>query len=94
MGTPDSSLLIEQGALLRYLSALQNRISQMVQDHAQQLAHGRQQLMRQSVRLMLTRTQAAWGLTAPAQVAVTQRFDQPTLFAALVVSQAEALARS
>ncbi|GAB4090503.1 hypothetical protein [Hydrogenophaga soli] len=53
---------LEHLLLIRRLAALQQRVSQLVLSYEAQLAHWKHQLMRQSVRLMLERTRADWGL--------------------------------
>lgn len=56
------SLDQEHAVLVRRLAQLQRQVSALVLTHHVQWRHWQAQLMRQSVRLLLARTQAAWGL--------------------------------
>lgn len=53
----------EHAVLVRRLARLQKQISQLVLNHEAQLQHWQQQLMRQSILLMLERTRGDWGLS-------------------------------
>lgn len=57
--------------LVRRLAQLQRQVSALVLTHQVQWRHWQTQLMRQSVRLMLARTQVAWGLVPGAEAAVS-----------------------
>lgn len=48
--------------LVRQIGRLQQQMTLLVRKHELQLGHWQRQLMRQSVRLMLERTRAEWGL--------------------------------
>jgi len=52
----------EHVLLVKHLARLQKQMSQLVHGYEAQLRHWQRQLMRQSVRLMLERTRADWGL--------------------------------
>lgn len=52
----------EHLALLRQMARLQKQMSQLVHGYEAQLRRWQQQLMLQSIRLMLERTRGNWGL--------------------------------
>ncbi len=60
----------EHLVLVRHLARLQQQVTVLIRSHEAQLRHWQRQLMRQSVRLMLERTRADWGLVPCASQAV------------------------
>ena len=59
---PQPDLVQEHAVLLRQWARLQAQISLLVQSHDRQLRQAQAQLMRQSVRGLLERSRADWGL--------------------------------
>lgn len=71
----------EHPLLIRRLAVLQQRVSQLVVSYEAQLAHWQRQLMHQSVRLMVERTRAEWGLKAPVPTGAAPRTGAQTVMA-------------
>jgi len=59
---PGSMTACEHLMLVRHLGRLQQQMTVLVRSYELQLGHWQRQMMRQSVRLMLERTRADWGL--------------------------------
>ena len=78
--------------LVRRLAQLQCQVSALVLTHHVQWRHWQAQLMRQSVRLLLARTQVAWGLVPGAEAIMSGDMSTPdTAALAPYADQADAL---
>jgi len=90
----------EHLALIRQLARLQQQMTLLVRSHDTQLRHWQRQLMRQSVRLLLERSRADWGLVPSAWQALSAmsnaqesraNLSDPSLVQALATAQTDAL---
>lgn len=86
---PPLTVAHEHQALVRHLARVQQRMTALVRTHQQQLSHWQDLLMRQSIRLLLARTQLAW--LTPSQPLPSPSARSDGVQSAIARAQAEAL---